>query len=56
MDKFKADIDSIYTRVLIDMPFEPQAPKSHARRLHDAKFLENAQRLKNIEDLEKKND
>jgi hypothetical protein len=52
MDKLKADIDEIYTRVPIDMPFEPPVPKSHARRLHDAKVLENAQRLKNLQDME----
>lgn len=54
IDKLKADFDAIYTRVAIDMPFESQTPKSHARRLHDTKVLENAQKLKNIEDMDKK--
>ncbi len=36
------------------MPFEPQVPKSHAGRLHEAKVLENVQRLKNIQDVDRK--
>lgn len=39
--------------VMVELPHDvPIAPKSTARRLHDAKVLENNQRLKNLEDME----
>lgn len=53
IDKLKADIDAIYTRVPIDMPFDIPKPTSIARIKHNAKYLENQQRLKNLADLDK---
>lgn len=50
MDKLKHDLDAIYTRVPIDLAFDPERKTSTFKLASEAKFLENAQRSKNIQD------
>ena len=54
IDKIKSDFDGICTRVPIDMFFTPMRRKGAIQLDSEAKFLENAQRSKNIQDMDNK--
>lgn len=52
-ERAQATIDAIYMRVPIDPSFDIPKPTSIARIEHNAKYLENQQRLKILADMEK---